>query len=366
MNQSHSETTLRAALEVQNLTMRFGPVTALDQVSISIHQGEIHGIVGHNGSGKSTLVEILAGTHSPTQGSLSLFGSATLFPAQSKDRSKFPLAVVHQDVGLVGSMSVVDNFRVNRFKTSAFGTLNWGSEKRLTRQRLATLGLDIDPDILVEQLSTADQVLIAVARALLDLEDIRNRSEAKDREVLILDEPTSSLPSGTVDSFLSTISEINRNFSTTVIIISHNPREIMSLSHRFTALKNGKVVGTYITGQVDYRELAELMAGQELEQKANRKETIAIGPKERGKEVLRVENLKASRVKGVDISIGAGEVVGITGLLGSGHEDIPYILSGSLPKDDGSIFFLGQEMHKPTPRRFRQMGGMLLGKGNDI
>ncbi len=360
MNQSHSETTQPNALEVSHLTMRFGPVTALDDVSISINPGEIHGIVGHNGSGKSTLVEILAGTYAPTNGALSLFGSPTPFPAQSRDSSRFPVAVVHQDVGLVGSMSVVDNFRVNRFTTTAFGTLNWRSEKRLTRQRLESLGLEIDPDILVERLSVADQVLIAVARALLDLEEIRKRSEGKDQEILILDEPTSSLPSGTVDSFLSTISEINRNFSTTVIIISHNPREIMSLSHRFTALKNGKVVGTYITGQVDYTELAELMAGQEIKHNADKRVEFSSRSEKGGREVLKVENLIAQRIKGVDFTINTGEVVGITGLLGSGHEDIPYILCGSSPKEGGSIYFLGNKMEKLSPQRFRQMGGMLL------
>ena len=250
------------ALEVSELEMRFGPVTALRNVSISIRQGEIHGVVGHNGSGKSTFVEILAGTHVPTNGKMELFGKEVGFPGAAKDRLSYPMAVVHQDVGLVGSMSVVDNFRVNRFNRGPAGALRWREERKLTRERLAALGLDIDPRTLVEELSAADQVLISVARSLMDLEQIRQKAEHKDQAILILDEPTSSLPSGAIDSFLGTIREVNRDLGTTVIIVSHNPREIMALSNRFSALKNGALVGTYVTGEVSYQELAALMSGQ--------------------------------------------------------------------------------------------------------
>lgn len=352
-----------SALEVTGLEMRFGPVTALTGISLSIEQGEIHGIVGHNGSGKSTFVEILAGSHVPTAGAMRLFGSDVDFPGSSKSRESYPLVVVHQDVGLVGSMSVVDNFRVNRFKRGAAGRIRWREEHKLTRERLASLGVDVDPRTLVGDLSASDQVLISVARALMDLEEIRERAVDKSQSILILDEPTSSLPSGTVDSFLETIREINRSLGTTVLIVSHNPREIMSLSNRFSALKNGNLVGTYRTGEVSYQELAALMAGQ------NESEFATGGQTERPRdssgeaprsELLRVRGLKGTRVRGLDFSISSGEVVGITGLLGSGYEDVPYLLSGAQLKEGGQVVFKGDELQKNNPRLFKDAGAVLL------
>ncbi len=352
------------ALEVKGLEMRFGPVTALSNLSLEIEQGEIHGIVGHNGSGKSTFVEILAGSHIPNSGRMELFGKQVDFPGTTRLRESYPLVVVHQDVGLVGSMSVVDNFRVNRFRSGPLGSIRWRDEHRLTRDRLSALGVEIDPKTLVEELSASDQVLVSVARALMDLEVIRERAADKSQSIMILDEPTSSLPSGTVDSFLDTIREVNRTLGTTVIIISHNPREIMSLSHRFSALKNGTLVGTYATGEVSYNELAALMAGQ------SERDFELAGPAMRGgrgysqeyeaEKVLNVSDLRGDRVKGVDFAVNSGEIVGITGLLGSGYEDIPYLLSGSLAKESGRVVFHEKELDRINPRKFKDAGAILL------
>ncbi len=357
---------LDTALEVRGVQMRFGPVTALTDLSLEIRQGEIHGVVGHNGSGKSTFVELLAGSHVPNRGQMEMFGKAVDFPGVSRDRSKYPLAVVHQDVGLVGSMSVVDNFRVNRFGRGPLGSLRWRVERKITRQRLLQLGVDVDPKTPVEELSAADQVLISVARALMDLEEIRQRAEHKAQAILILDEPTSSLPSGTIDSFLNTIREVNRDLGTTVIIVSHNPREIMSLSHRFSALKNGGLIGTFTTGEVSYRELAALMAGQTDKDVSPETHGNGISVQTRSsssakkEELLQVSGLKGGRIKGADFCVYSGEIVGMTGLLGSGYEDAPYLLCGSHAKSGGRVFLGGKELTKCNPRRFRDSGGMLL------
>lgn len=353
------------ALEVTDLQMRFGPVTALAGLSMSIEQGEIHGVVGHNGSGKSTFVEILSGSHVPNSGELELFGSKVSFPGATRDRSSYPVAVVHQDVGLVESMSVVDNFRVNRFGRGTIGNVRWREERKFTRQRLEALGLNIDPRTLVEELSASDQVLISVARALLDLEEIRQRAEQKDQAILILDEPTSSLPSGTIDSFLNTIRSVNRDLGTTVIIVSHNPREIMSFCNRFSALKNGRLVGTYVTGEVSYPELAALMSGEtEKIDQVGVGAAVSAGESDiergLGEEVLRVSGLQGGRVSGAEFSIRSGEIVGITGLLGSGYEDIPYLLAGSQAKSHGEVYLGERDLGRCTPRSFRENGGMLL------
>ncbi len=354
-----------SALEVNDLEMTFGAVKALAGLSLRIEQGEIHGIVGHNGSGKSTFVEILAGSHMPTGGEMKLFGSLVEFPGSSRLRQRYPLVVVHQDVGMVGSMSVVDNFRVNRFGRGFAGAIRWRNEVRLTRERLEALGVGVDPKALVEELGAASQVLISVARALMDLEEIRERASDKGQSILILDEPTSSLPSGAVDAFLETIRDVNHSLGTTVIIVSHNPREIMALSHRFSALKNGSLVGTYSTGEVSYPELAALMAGQnekefEIALKRNASRQAVGGDDAVSGPALNVSNLAGGRVKGVDFAIRCGEIVGITGLLGSGHEDVPYLLSGAYPTASGGIRIGGRDVHGVNPRRFKDSGGVLL------
>lgn len=346
-----------SALKIDELSKHFGNVTALDGLSLDIREGDIHGIVGHNGSGKSTLVKILAGGYVPEAGSMELFGQKMSFPADGALLRETAIAVVHQDLGLVPSLSIVDNFRVRRYGKGPLGTISWAKEEKLTKERLCDLGVKVNPRAKTSELAISDQVLLCVARALLELE-IYTKSGADRRSILVLDEPTSSLPRDKVETFLEVISSINRNYGATVLLVSHNPRDIMAVSQRFSALRDGSCIGTYDTGEVSYATLAGLMAGKAEDYKS------PLHPKSlnvnQQTPALSVEKLEGSRVHALDFSIHEGEIVGLTGLVGSGYEDVPYLLCGALDRSGGTIRVGELVYKKRTPMGLRSAGVLFL------
>lgn len=345
------------ALKIDQLSKYFGNVSALESLSLDIREGDIHGIVGHNGSGKSTLVKILAGSYVPDSGSMDLFGRTMLFPNDASQLRETGIAVVHQDLGLVPSLSIVDNFRVRQYGNGPLGTIRWAKEEQITKERLSALGVKVNPRARTSELAVADQVLLCVARALLDLEDF-TKSGSDRKTILVLDEPTSSLPRDKVETFLEVISSINRNYGATVLLVSHNPRDIMAVSQRFSALREGSCIGTYDTGEVSYAKLAGLMAGKVEDYKSPlHAKSIQAN---RGAPALSVEKLEGSRVHSLDLSVYKGEIVGLTGLVGSGYEDVPYLLCGALDRSGGTIKVGDLVYKKRSPMGLRSAGVLFL------
>jgi ribose transport system ATP-binding protein len=355
------------AVRAVDLSVTFGAVKAIQGLTLDITKGEIHGLIGHNGSGKSTFAKVLAGVYSPSAGHVEAFGevlpSSVGRPSQRAGR----VVVVPQDLGLVPSMSVVDNFKVNRYRR---GLINWRVERQATRAALEALGADVDPRQPVHTLNSSERVLLSVARALADLSSGGSGSKT-DEAVLVLDEPTSSLPHDSVETLLATIRTINSQLGVTIILVSHNPREILAVSHRVSALKNGQSIGTFVTSALSFRGLAELMAGQALEGLGKPPSRAATPPAsvaradDRGREEaeggrVTIQNLAGGRLRGVSLDVSPGEIVAFTGLVGSGYEDLPYILVGAIPKAGGEISVNGVPYTRPSPGRWRRSGSMFL------
>jgi ribose transport system ATP-binding protein len=325
-----------ALLELRGLTKSFAGTRVLSAVDLDIRAGEVHALIGQNGSGKSTLIKILSGYHAPDAGQIVLRGASLPLPIKPGEATRLGLRFLHQDVGVASTMTVLENLRVGRFQTGAFGRLRWREERRAARGVLADIGLDIDPDMRVGDLPGAERALIGFARAIQDFDHARG-------EVLVLDEPTAFLPGPSVQILFAAIREIARRGSA-VVFVSHRLDEIMGIADRVSVLRDGRLTRTRETAETNERELVSLMLGRELDNLYPAK-SVAKGPT-----VLRATALTGEIARDVAMEAHRGEILGLTGLLGMGHDEVPYMLFGARPRRSGQIVVDGRSLDGAAPR----------------
>ena len=333
-------------LEARGLTKSFGGVRVLSAVDLVVRAGEVHALIGQNGSGKSTLIKIVSGYHAPDSGEIALRGTAIPLPVRPGEAARLGLRFLHQDVGVVRTLTVLENLRVGRYRTTRFGGLDWAAERRAARKLLDAIGLDVDPDTPVREVPAAERALIGFARAIQDMDHARG-------EVLILDEPTAFLPGPSVEKIFAAIREVARRGSA-VIFVSHRLGEVMRIADRVSILRDGRKVETVATADTNERRLVTAMLGREQEALYPRR---AIGG---GRRVLAAENLTGRIARGVDLSVHAGEILGLTGLLGMGHDEIPYLLFGAQAAQAGRVMVADRALDPLTPRAAMAAGMALL------
>ncbi|MGP4043160.1 sugar ABC transporter ATP-binding protein [Streptomyces sp. 2A115] len=308
----------RPVLRVSGLSKRFGGTQALNEVDIEVAPGEIHALIGPNGSGKSTLIKILAGYHHAEPGAVAELDGEPFdlghVTASRHDRLRF----VHQELGLVGELSATDNLALSRgFARTAFGNIRWSEMERRTTALVERFGLGIDVRRPLAQASPVQRAVVAIAAALQGWEGRRG--------VLVLDEPTAVLPPGEVARLFDIVREI-RDAGAGVLYVSHRMDEIFALADRVTVIRGGRRIATLPVADLTPRSLAELMAGEESEEMTDHRAVSPSGPSEA---VLEVRDLWAGPLRGVGFDLARGERLGITGLVGSGHEVVPYAVCGA-------------------------------------
>jgi ribose transport system ATP-binding protein len=305
------------AVSFIGVSKTFGGTRALRDVSFDVAYGEVHALLGQNGSGKSTLIKILAGYHDPDPGSqVRVGGHDVNLPLDAGATARLGLAFVHQDLGLVDSMSVLENVRVGSFAARRFGRIRWNSERERVRRAMAGFGVGLDPDALAVTLSPADRAIVAIARAL--------QSESGARRILVLDEPTSYLPLKQIERLFAVIRQL-RDAGAAVCITTHRLDEVEQLADRATVLRDGRLVGTFDVARVTEDDLIMALIGRELRDLYPDHSEAA----DRADAALEVRQLVG---RGVDVSfrVGRGEVLGITGLAGMGHDQVPYLVYGGV------------------------------------
>jgi ribose transport system ATP-binding protein len=327
-------------VELRGLTKSFTGVRVLSSVDLAVRSGEVHALIGQNGSGKSTLIKILSGYHVPDAGQIFMRGEPVPLPIRPGHADGLGLRFLHQDVGVVRTMTVLENLRVGRYRTSRYGRLLWREERRAANAILAEMHLDIDPDVLVRDVPAAERALIGFARALQEMDHERG-------EVLILDEPTAFLPGPSVKNIFAAIRAAARRGSA-VIFVSHRLDEVMDIADRISILRDGHLVETVATVETNERKLLTAMLGRELDA-LYPKRTIAAG---RG--ILTVRNLFGRIANDVSFTIHQGEIVGLTGLLGMGHDEIPYLLFGAQAASGGTVAVDDKTLVELTPRSATQ------------
>jgi ribose transport system ATP-binding protein len=321
-----------AALEVSSLSKHFGPVAVLEDVSLAIQGGEIHALVGENGAGKSTLVKILNGYHTADPGAtLSIWGYEANTP-EALQR----MAVLHQEQGLFYGASVWENIGIRLgYGSPRFGWLNKRRVRGQVQEMCTGFGLELDPDAQVSELSQAERSIVAILRAVYEI-------RAQDgNQLLILDEPTAALPSAQIAVMVDFVRRL-RAEGAGILYISHHISEVLGLADRITVLRSGRVVGSYDSNDLDSDRLLYLMLGDVPQAPVPREPGPGGDAETAGRPVLMVSELSGGQVREASLSVRSGEVVGVTGLAGMGHDELPYLISGALRRRSGSVTVGGQ------------------------
>lgn len=334
---SHAEAP-RHALVARGLSKAFGGVPALDGVSLTIGSGEIHALLGENGSGKSTFIKILSGYHHADAGDV-LIDDEPVSLGSASSAYASGCRFVHQDLGLVASASVLDNLYLNAGFPARWGTIRGREARRRARQQLAVVGLgELDPTLPVSALTPAVKTGIAVARALL-------RDETSEAKLLVLDEPTATLPDNEVRQLLDIVRRVASS-GVGVLYVTHRLDEVFDLADNVTVLRDGRKVATEPVSALDRRRLISLLVGTELDDIHAVSESMHA---HEGEPVLEVRDLVAGPLRGICLDARPGDVLGIAGITGSGRETVLGSLFGATAREAGVVRVGGQNVTALRP-----------------
>ncbi len=315
-----------ARLEAHGVGKTFRAATVLRDASLVVRPGEIHALVGQNGCGKSTLIKILTGYHAPDAGmSLAVDGQQLSLPVQWQAARAAGVSVVHQDLGLLDDLTVSENIGIGGFvRRRVTGRIDWKSQDEVAREVLERLELPVSPRDLVGDLPASHRAGVAIARAL--------RDTVAGEGVMILAEATRSLPRDELARFHALVRRVVAT-GTSVVMISHNLEEVLAISDRVTVLRDGLVVGEGLeTASLDEAALARLMLGSSVDRVVR---SVAADPS--APVVARVDGLALPGHEPLSLDIRRGEVVGLTGLPGTGFEEVPYLVSGARTASAGTV-----------------------------
>ena len=318
-------------VEMTNIIKTFPGVKALSDVSFDVRQGEIHALVGKNGAGKSTLMNILTGLYPPDSGTIRVRGEVIEHMSTSRSQDA-GISIVAQHARFVPGLSVAENLFMGQMPTTRGGFVDWRLLRKDASARLERLGLDIDVQRRMEDMSVAERQLIEIARALF-----------ADASVIILDEPTAPLPKHEVAMLFEFVRR-QREAGASFIYISHYLEEVFEIADRVTVLRNGAEVDTVDVTELTQPDLIHMISGENVERYVRpRRETV-------GEPILVIRGLDRRRAyKGVDLTLHAGEVVGLTGLEGSGPGELARGLYALEPLGEGEVTLGGKAFHPSSP-----------------
>jgi len=329
-------------LELRGITKKFPGVTALKQVNLDITDGEVHVLVGENGAGKSSLIKVLCGIYIPDEGDMTYLG-ATYAPRNPFDAIRSGVRVVYQEFNLLSYLSVAENIFFEQLPGKR-GFVDFKTLYRKTEELLDVVGLKISPKTSVELLGVAQMQLIEIAKAL----------SSKSR-ILILDEPTATLSSKEIDTLFGIIGKL-KSEGVTIIYISHRLQEVFEIGDRISVLRNGENTGTQSASNITVPEIVRMMVGKSMDEEYPFKAEIKPG-----ETILSVRDLRCrGNTDAISFEVGKGELLGISGLIGSGRTDAMRAIFGADPRDSGDIILNGKAITIKSPRDAVRNGICLL------
>ncbi len=316
----------QALLTLEGVSKSFGGVKAVRDVSLEVRPGEVHVLLGENGAGKSTLIKMIAGVHQPDAGRIVVDGNDVRIP-DTKASEALGIATIHQELNLVPGLSVAENLTLGR-TPSKMGLVDRKAVRAYAREAIARVGLDVDVDRPVATLGVARQQLVEIAKAL-----------ALNARLLILDEPTAALTRSETNLLFDVMRELRRD-GVAMVFISHHLDEIEEIGDRITVLRDGSAVETVSAG-VGEPELVRLMVGREIDDLYPRRRP------EVGETVLEIDGLtQAGMFEDISITVRAGEVVGLAGLMGAGRTEVLRAIAGADSYESGTIALRGKTLPK--------------------
>ena len=315
-------------LTLKNITKEFPGVKALDDVTINIERGTIHGLVGENGAGKSTLIKVLAGIYQPNKGEIILDGKPCRFNSPIEAR-RAGISVVHQEIKLAEPLSVAENMFLGNVQLKN-GLVDWKGMRRRAREIVEDLGMDIDINAQVSSLTVAKKQIVEIMHA------INNNSR-----ILIMDEPSAVLTDRELEVMCRIVKQL-RDKGITIIYISHRLDEIFGLCSNVSVLRDGRHIDTIPVASIDRQGLINMMVGREMGQEY---------PKEVGNvggTILEVKNLSRGILQDISFEVKSGEVFGISGLVGAGRTELARAILGIDKPESGEVYVRGKKVHYRT------------------
>ncbi|MGV1895048.1 sugar ABC transporter ATP-binding protein [Agrobacterium vitis] len=329
-------------LEFCAITKTFGGTRALSNVSLDLRPGEILALLGENGAGKSTLIKTLAGIYKPDTGEIRFRGQ-TYNHRPPKPNQRQPVAFIHQDLGLIEWMTVAENVGLAQGYSLRNRLINWKQTEQRTAEALALVGCNFDPSTRIQSLTRTEKSLVAIARAL-----------AVEADVLVLDEPTASLPADEVEKLFAAIRPLKER-GVAMIYVSHRLDEIFRIADRVAVLRDGQLVGKKPVTQTTPDELIRMIVGRKADQLFT-KSTSPAGPA-----IVTVRNLACHGAGPVSFDIRQGELLGLVGLRGAGHELVGRALFGAEPAS-GSVTISGRPVDLTNPSTAMASGVGLIAR----
>jgi ribose transport system ATP-binding protein len=323
------------ALEIAHLSKTFAGGKGIRDVDLTLRRGSAHALLGQNGSGKSTLIKVLAGVYQPDGPTTAEANGKTVQLGSSRDSHEAGIRFIHQDLGLIPSLDVTDNLALGSGYTGSFW-LSTGREHRRAQEVLDRFGIEVDASTRVDRLTVAQQTLVAIARALSD-------GYADGPRVIVLDEPTAALQGAEVAMLFELLDALKRA-GNAILYVTHRLTEVFEVCDEVTVLRDGKVVANSAVADIDHDSLVTMIVGDSvagLEPAAPRSDAPVT---------LEARAVAGATVTRADVTLHEGEIVGLAGLLGSGYEDLLFLLSGGKKRDGGELSLSGTRIDVRNPQ----------------
>lgn len=324
---------MEALVKVRNISKAFHGVKALDQISVDFYPGRVHVLLGENGAGKSTLIKIISGVYQCDEGQIFIAGQENM-PRNPREGIDSGISVIHQELSIVGDLSVAENIFLDKFPQKRKGMIDYKKMYQDTRDIMERLHItEMSPKTIARRLSAADRQMVEIMRAI-----------SRNAKMVVMDEPTSSLSAREVETLFSAIEALKRE-NVAVVYISHKLSEIFAVGDDISIFKDGTLVRTCQVKELDEQTMVKLMVGRDVGDYY-----IRAPRPQKQIPVLEVENLKGRNFSDVTFTLNKGEVLGFAGLIGAGRTEVMRALFGADPIEGGKIFVRGQTMRARHPK----------------
>ena len=328
-------------LELKGITKIFPGVKALNNVQFQLKKGEVHALMGENGAGKSTFIKVITGVHKAEEGEMFLNGQKVDFRGP-RDAQLAGIAAVYQHPTSYPDLSVTENIFMNH-EIKKHGIIQWKEMNKKAQEFLDELDADFKSTAEMGTLSVAQQQMVEIAKAI-----------STGAQIVILDEPTAALTANEAEKLYEIVEKL-RDKGVSIIFISHRFEDMYRLATRVTVFRDSQYIGTYDVDKITNADLIKAMVGREISDMYPKPEVTP------GKELLRVENLsRVGYFKDVSFNVRAGEIVGLTGLVGAGRTEVVEAICGITKLNSGKVFLEGKEVHIKNPTDSKNLGIVLL------
>lgn len=318
-------------LKISGIDKSFPGVKALSNACLSVYAGRAMALMGENGAGKSTLMKVLTGIYSKDAGTIEYLGQQVMFKGP-KNSQEAGISIIHQELNLVGNLTIAENIFLGREFTTPFGSIDWKKMHAEADKLLARLNVPHSSHQLCSELSIGEQQMVEIAKAL-----------SFESKVIIMDEPTDALTDTETEALFNVIRELKAE-KRGIVYISHRIKEIFEICDDMTVLRDGQFIGEVAVAELTEDRLIEMMVGRRLDEQYPHVDVPE------GEVRLEVNQLSGSGVHNVSFTLRAGEILGISGLMGAGRTELMKVLYGALPKESGEVRLNGKTISNDCPQ----------------